>query len=163
MREALVEATATVEQLRDVATSMIGAYLTDLMAGSFMDGMSLEKRLQLHDELHDKLSGLGATADQLRSADVEWRKGISVIYHRIISNEIIRAIEPSDIVTRNQLVSETQSLLDFPNWIAAQPSAFEQFATRHQALTPAVQGWIDDYHHFLQSNELRRRHEFIKG
>lgn len=86
-----------------------------------------------------------------------------MIYHRIISNEIIRAKKTFETASRDQLVSETQGLLDFPNWIVAQPSAYQEFATKHQALTPAVQGWIDDYQHFLQANEIRRRHEFVNG
>jgi hypothetical protein len=161
MRQTIAEAAATVDQLRDIATPMISAFLIDLISGSFMGGISNERRLQLHDELIDKLKALGATEEQLRKAEDGWRKGINVLFHRIIRNQIVEAARPS--TTANQLASEVRTLLDFDNWSVADPKSFEELARKHQVLTPQVQSWIDDYRHFLVANEIRRRDEFVRG
>jgi hypothetical protein len=163
IRDTMAEAAATVDELRELATSMIAAFLTDLIGGSFMGAVSLEKRLQLHDELLEKLKALGLKNDQLRNVDEDWRKGISIVFHRIITRHISDAADPSDRAAHNQLHSEMQSLLDFSNWTVASPSAYEDFARKNQALTSNVQSWIADYRHFLTSNEIRRRDEFVKG
>ena len=160
MRETLDEAAATVEQLRELATSMTYAVLTDLMAASFMGGMSNETRLKLHDELIDKLGSLGATKDQIKRAESEWRKGIDIMYHRIIGANIITATNLTNTNDQNQLSAAVQALLHFLNWISAPPSEFETLSRNRDILTPEVQRWIDDFRHFRQANETRRRDEF---
>src|SRR5450432_4251121 len=90
MREAVAEAAATIDQLRDLATSTTSAFLTNLIASSFMGGMSNARRFKMHDELMEQLELLGVSTKKLEQADMEWRNGVGIFYHRIISNSIIK-------------------------------------------------------------------------
>ncbi|HUN39075.1 MAG TPA: hypothetical protein VMU81_02165 [Acetobacteraceae bacterium] len=161
MREKIAEAVATVEQLRELATSITTAFLTDLIGSSFMGVMSNDRRLRIHDELIEKLRSLGATDSQINRAEKDWRDGISIVYYRIISNEMQKAANHPTTAEHNKMSSEMQSLVDFRAWKVALPTEYEKFARDHQVLTQEVQSWIDDYRHFLNSNEIRRRSEFV--
>jgi len=161
MREKIAEAAATVEQLRELATSITAAFLTDLIGSSFMGVMSNDMRLRIHDELIENLRSLGATNGQINRAEEEWRKGIGIVYHRIISNEMQKAVKHPNTMAHNKMSSETRALVDFPAWNVASPTEYERFARDHQVLAQDVQSWIDDYRHFLASNEIRRRSEFV--
>ena len=48
MRKAVQEANATIEQLRNVATTSARATITSLMADNFIDAIALKDRLELH-------------------------------------------------------------------------------------------------------------------
>jgi hypothetical protein len=158
MRETIAEANATVEQLREVATTLVSAMLTDMMAGNFMSGMTLGVRLELRDQVMSSLRRIGVSEDQLSRAEAEWRKGIGVTYHRIVAKAIQRAA--GDGKHDPALATEFQELLDFPTWSAPRPVEMESFARKRGVLTEDVQGWIADYRHFLDTNEIRRRGEF---
>jgi hypothetical protein len=91
MRETIAEATATINQLREVTTTMATATLTNMMATTFAGGMSLRKRLELHDQVMQQLESLGVSDEQQRRAQTEWRKGISILYFNVIHRLIRRA------------------------------------------------------------------------
>ncbi|NUO07407.1 MAG: hypothetical protein HUU08_01815 [Candidatus Brocadia sp.] len=50
MKKVVHEANATIEQLRNVATTSARATLASLMADNFIDGMTMKNRLELHDQ-----------------------------------------------------------------------------------------------------------------
>ena len=80
MKRAVAEANATIKQLREVAATSSEVILTDLMAGNFMSGTTLTKRLNLHDQLVENLKEIGASKKQIDKADEMWRKGIGIIW-----------------------------------------------------------------------------------
>ena len=165
MRDTIAEANATVEQLRKIATSMAEAFLTDSMAGNFLSGMPLAKRLRVHDQLVASLEQIGVPNTEIRWADSEWSKGIGVIYHRIIRKVIEETCKEKalDPTSTNRHLTEFQELLDFPNWSAPRPIDIERFCKARGLLVPAVEMWIDDYRHFLETGEIGRRAEFEEG
>jgi hypothetical protein len=163
MRETIAEAAATIDQLRDVATSITSAFLTQLIAGSFMGGMSQRGRFQMHDDLLDQLRSLGVSNERLEQADKGWRLGVGVIYHSIIETKIMRDATPSNSIRQNAIAQALAKLLDFPNLQASTPEAYERLAREHDLLTPNVQPWIDDYRHFVRTNEIRRLEKFYRG
>lgn len=59
MRKAVLDANATIEQLRDVATTSARATITSLMADNFIDSITLKNRLELHDQSEEKNYSLG--------------------------------------------------------------------------------------------------------
>jgi hypothetical protein len=160
MRETIAEAAATIDQLRDVATSITSAFLTQLIAGSFMGGMSQRSRFQMHDDLLDQLKSLGVSEERLQQSDAGWRLAVGVIYHSIIETKIMRDATPADSIRQNGIAQAFAKLLDFPNLQASSPEVYERFARDHDVLTPNVQPWIDDYRHFVRTNEIRRLEEF---
>jgi hypothetical protein len=83
-------------------------------AGNFGAGMPLGKRLELYDQLMEQLGKLGISDEQRRRATTEWRRGIHVIYQRIIAR-IPQAqgkprLQPVELQT---LRNEFNALLDF--------------------------------------------------
>ncbi|MGV1098718.1 hypothetical protein ACUUL3_04825 [Thiovibrio sp. JS02] len=123
MKKAVAEANATVEQLREVAATSAKAILTDLMAGNFMDGMTLEKRLELHDQVIASLKGIGASENQIRNADEMWKRGIGIVFHRGIRVAIEGRENPHQVNAKAEkhvldASKEFQSLLQFSEWKA---------------------------------------------
>jgi hypothetical protein len=160
MKETIAEANATINQLREVTTTMATATLTNMMATNFMGGMSLRKRLELHDQLIQQLQNLGVSDDQQRSAQTEWRKGMSILYFNVVLRAAINGRAPEDT---NMISSEYHSLLDFPNWQAPTSGMLTRFCEQRNLLNAEVRQWIDDYQQFLNTGEIRRQGEFLSA
>jgi hypothetical protein len=164
MREKIEEATATLNQLRAVATSMATATLTDLISGEFQVGMSLAKRLELHDTLMEQLQALGVSDEQRERVAEYWRKGICLIYGRIIDRLAGKKAE-----TRlgrgeeyNKLVPELNALFDFRRWEPASPARVKDVYEKHGLLSPEISEWLGHYQHYLDTAEIRRRDQFVE-
>ncbi|CAG35144.1 hypothetical protein [Desulfotalea psychrophila] len=167
MKEKVDEASATIEQLRNVAVANSEATLTDLIAGNFIDGMSQAKRLQIHDNIICALRQIGATDAQIENAEKDWKKGITVIYHRIIRRVVMGREQASVInskTTENQnaAASEMQDLLDFDNWMAPSPHQIEMILKKYSVRSSEINFWVSDYKHFLECNEIRHGDQFVK-
>jgi hypothetical protein len=99
--------------------------------------------LKLHDQIMAALETIDATNEQKRDAEEGWRKGIAVIYHRILREQIIQAVKqksPADIGIADQCGREFGALLDFNNLEAPRPHEVERVCMGRDALTPEVRG-----------------------
>jgi hypothetical protein len=138
MRETIAEANATLEQLRAVATSMATATLTDLMAGHFQVGMSFAKRLELHDMLMEQLKALGVSDEQRERVAEYWRKGIGVIYWRIIAplaeNKAVAVLGPGE--EYRKFWTELHAMFDISTFEAPRGAQLEALWNMHGLLTP---------------------------
>ena len=157
MREAIAEAVATLDQLRELATALSGAVLTDLMAGNFMDGMKLATRLNLHDQVIASLEKIGVSNAQKASAEEEWRKGISITYHRAIKKAIE---EDRNLEGAAAIANEFQNTLRFEHWSALSPDEVDEFLHEKGVTSREARAWVDDYRHFVRTNEIRNRERF---
>lgn len=163
--DAITQANATVEQLRDLAAAVSQVTLTELMSSSFFDGATLATRLSLHDKLLATLKKLDLSSAQMEEADSNWRKGIGVIYHRIIHHHLEQRKErnhrnfeaPKEAL---EAAKDFQTLLKFEEWAAPAPGAMEAFINERNLMTSELQEWIDDYKHFLACGEIRRVDKF---
>lgn len=167
MRETVIEAHATVDQLRTVAAVTAKASLTDLMSSNFMSGTTLKTRLDLHDSVIAALKSIGASDSAVRDADEMWRRGIGVTYHRAILKRIQQQTTrrtDNDPVSdeKRRAPNEFQELLDFENWLAPTPNVIRAFLTSKDLMTPEISLWIDDYEHFIGTGEIRRRDQFVR-
>lgn len=165
MKEKIEEASATIDQLREVATINSEATLTDLMAGGFMGGMSLKKRLELHDSIIDALKGIGASDLQLSSAESDWRKGVCIIYQRAIRQAVEQRQEPNRINTnateeQKKAGAEIHELQNFEKWETPSPSQIRNVLKKHNINSESADHWVNEYEHFLENNEIRNRTEF---
>lgn len=166
MKQKLQEASATIEQLRNVAVTSSEATLTDLMAGSFMGGMTLEKQLDLHDKVINALHEIGASSEQIEKAETDWNKGVSIIYHRAIMKAVEERKHPNQINTQatdeqKAAGKEIQDLLDFKNWAVPTPHQIRTVLDKYNISSEDADKWIGDYEHFLQNKEIRNREEFV--
>jgi len=167
MREQLREAAATIEQLRKIAAVTSEATLTDLMAGSFMGSMTLKKRLELNDKIIESLKEIGATEEQIKKVELDWRKGISIIYHRTIQHVVEQRKDPNQInpnapEAAKKAGHEIQELLDFEKWAVPTPHQIKIVLERHKIKSPEVEEWVSDYDHFLKTNEIRNKERFVQ-
>jgi hypothetical protein len=166
--EAINQATATVDQLRALATTVAQVTLTDLMSSNFMDGATLATRLSLHDKLLGTLKNLGVTSEQIAEADENWRRGIGVIYHRIIRHELGQRKSKNNVNFDAPKESQDAAhafldLVKFDEWKVPTPAEMESFINGRGLMTPELQAWVDDYRYFLTHWKLRRVEEFAKG
>jgi len=167
MKETIREATASIENLQKVATVTSKATLTDLMAGGFMGGMRLEKRLELHDEVIESLKEIGASQEQLAEAESDWKKGIAIVYHRAIRKAVEERKHPNRVnpeasEAQKNAGKEIKDLLDFENWAVPSPHQIKVILKKYNIDSTQVNKWIEDYDHFLKTNDIRNREEFIK-
>lgn len=167
MKRAVAEANATIKQLREVASTSSEVILTDLMSGSFFDGITLETRLNLHDKVIQNLKEIGASKKQIDKADDMWRRGIGIIFHRGIRCALEGRKTPHqtnmDAEKHIQDASrEFNKLLKFEEWKAATPNEMRKFIEEKNAMNSDVDELLKDYSEFLKSGELRRRDVFVK-
>lgn len=165
MKEKIEEASATIDQLREVATTNSEATLTDLIAGSFMGSMSLKKRLELHDSIIEALKGIGASESQILTAENDWKKGINIIYQRAIRQAVEEREDPSVINTKateeqKKACSEIQELQNFDKWETPSPSQIRTILKKYKIESNSVDKWVCDYEHFLDNNEIKNREDF---
>lgn len=166
MKRAVEEANATIEQLREVAATSSEAILTDLMAGNFMDGTTLEKRLELHDRLIGNLEGIGASEQQIKNADEMWRRGISIIFFRGIRAAIESRKKSSQLNTEADkhildTSREFQNLLQFKEWQAPSSTDLREFIENKGVMNPEVDELLKDYSEFENTGKFRHRDVFI--
>ena len=167
MKEKIEEANATIEQLRDIAASTTGATLTDMMAGRFMGGMSFSKMLNIHDSLTESLHSIGIPPEKISEIENDWRKGISIIYYNAIQGAVERRekkgqINPNATDEEKATIGELKELLEFETWTVPAPGIIRKVLIRHNIENDIASLWIEDYEHFLNNNEIRRRDEFVK-
>ncbi len=166
MKRAVEEANATIEQLREVASTVTEAVLTDLMAGNFMDGTTLTTRLELHDHLLSNLRKIGASARQIAKADDMWKKGISVIFHRGIRAALEGRKKPCELnIEAGELVLQAsrdfQQLINFDDWGVPSSAELRKFVETKNVMNPEVDELLKDYSIFEESDEFRRRDVFV--
>jgi len=167
MKEQIREADATIKQLREISAVSSEATLTNLMAGSFMGGMKSEKRFELHDKIIDSLKKIGANQDQINEIESDWKKGITIIYHRIIQDTVEQRKNPNQINAEapeeaRKAGHEIEELLDFKNWVAPTPQQIKSVLEKYNIKSPEAEEWISDYDHFLKTGEIRNKEKFIQ-
>jgi len=167
MKRAVEEANATIEQLREVAATSSEAILTDLMAGNFMSGTTLKKRLDLHDQLIRNLKDIGASEKQIRKADAMWKRGIGIIFHRGIRVALEGRENPHQVNTKAEkhvleASKQFQNLLKFEEWKTPSSDELREFVNTKGVMNPEVDELLKDYSEFEKSGNFRRRDVFFK-
>ena len=144
------EANATIEQLRNVATTSARATITSLMANNFIDDFALKNQLELHDQLISNLEKIGASKQQIGEADEMWKRGVGVIYHRGIENKLDRSA-----------AQEFQSLLKLDEWKAPSSGEIEKFIESKGLMNQELKDLIDEYKYFESTGTIRRKELFF--
>jgi len=167
MKRAVEEANATIEQLREVATTSSEVILTDLMAGNFFSGTTLKTRLDLHDQMIENLKDIGATDNQIGKADKMWKKGVSLIFHRGIHKALEGREHPSEINIKAEphvleASKEFQDLLKFEEWETPSSDSLRLFIEKRNVMNPLVDELLKDYSKFEQTGIFRRKDVFVK-
>ncbi len=146
MKKVVHEANATIEQLRNIATTSARATITSLMADNFIDGMTLKNQLELHDQLISNLEKIGASKQQIEEADEMWKRGVGVIYYRGIRAKLDRPA-----------AQEFQGLLKFDKWKAPSSGETEKFIESKGLMNQELKDLIDEYKYFESTGTIRRK------
>ena len=167
MKDQIREADATIKQLKEISAVSSEATLTNLMAGSFMAGMTLEKRLELHDKIIGSLKEIGVSQYQIDKVESDWGKGISIIYYRTIKNAVEQRKNPNEInpaasEEAQKAGHEIENLLDIKNWAAPTPQQIRNVIEKYNIKSPEAEEWIRDYEHYLKTGEMRNREKFVQ-
>jgi hypothetical protein len=164
MKKVVAEANATIDQLRKVATTSAEATLTDLMAGSFFDGITFETRLKLHDQVISSLKEIGAPKAQIEAADEMWRRGIGVIYHRGIRAALEGRTKPDQKNAKpdKQVLDSFQDLLKFEEWRAPSAKDMRQFIQQKGLMKPHLDELLNDCEAFEKTGILKRPEVLVK-
>lgn len=151
MKKVVHEANATIEQLRNVATTSARATITSLMADNFIDAIALKDRLELHDQLISNLEKIGVSKQQIEEADEMWKRGVGVIYHRGIRAKLDRSAS-----------QEFQGLLKFDEWKAPSSGEIEKFIESKGLMNQELKDLIDEYKYFESTGTIRRKELFFE-
>lgn len=169
MTEKIKEADAVVVQLQRIAAALAEVTLTDLMASNFMGGLPLKEKVDFRDRLVASLKTLGLSNSEIDDVEAMWRQGIGIIYHRAIGNAAAERTHPSKLGTKelsdeviNEAFQQFNKLIDIKSsWQSPLPAKYEEFLKEHNLLNDAAQAWIDDYRHYIEYGEIRRRDLFV--
>lgn len=169
MREKIDEADASLSQLRQIAKGLAEITLTDLMASNFWAGLPLNRKLDFHDELMEKLEHLGVTGSDREKTEEMWRKGMGIIYHRAISYVAAERENKHTLSKKEQTnekfraaIDKLDGLIDIKKgWDSPTPAQYEKFLSENGLMNKEAQAWIDDYRHYLETGEIRRRDLFV--
>jgi hypothetical protein len=166
MKKELEQAKATVEQLQDIAITTSEATLTNLMASSFMGGMTLRQKIGLHDKIIKTLKNIDVESEKVNKSEEIWRKGIALIYHRYIRVRTALYKSPHTVnfnapENNKRAGEELEKLLDFSNWIAPSPEKIREVLNKHNIELDEVNNLVDDYAYFLKYNEVRDLEGFL--
>lgn len=156
MREVISEANASLEQLREVATTFTDAALTDLSEGIFLGGLPAENRLDYHPKMIESLQKIGASKEQIKRAEAGWRNVVGKLYW----GRLKKISKVSGLANYGGPGHELVEL--GRSGVAPTPEALEQALDSLSLLTSEARGWINDYRHFLATNEIRRRDELLR-
>lgn len=167
MRAQLIEAQATIVQLRKVASTIADASITGTMAGYFVEGLNLEKRFELRDKLVGLLTELGVNAAEIRRMHEYWNKGVAALYFNAICDEVqeIKKSQASDTTAQENYDAVHTELLDAfdaENWTAPSPSRVKQLLSKYSVSSESIAKLLGDYSHFHSNREVRDPAELFK-
>jgi hypothetical protein len=167
MKEKIEEAEKVLQQLRESATVNAHSTLTDLGAGSMMGGMRTDRRLEIHNNIISNLREIGCSEEQVAWAERDWKKVMNIYYCNFIKQLVEErtsphTVNPNASENRKQAHKELKELEDFGKWEMPSPNQIRSVLSRHSVQDEAVDGWVEDYEHYLNTNEIRRVDEFIK-
>lgn len=161
MREAIQKASATVDQLQELATVSASAQLHQLAHSFFAWGNS--NRIELvnrRNEIVQTLRKLQVEEAAINAAQAQWRKGVSCVYHRYVLHYLTRADARNgvnlDASALSASLKEVQAAFHFDTWTAAGPDQLQRLLQQHGVFTDELKQWIDDYRSFLETGEIRR-------
>ena len=166
MKRAVEEANATVEQLRQVAATSAEVMLTDLMASNFMSGVSLEKRMELHDRTIKNLKEIGASTKQIKKVDHMWQKGLKVIFYR----GILKTIEEEKKRQKNNsdeeihyihVLQDFRALFDGKTWRVPSATKLRELCEKRKVINSKIDELLKDYEEFEKSGKFRRKYVFL--
>jgi hypothetical protein len=167
MKEKIEEAEKVLRQLREAVTVNAHATLTDLGAGSMSGGMRTDRRLEIHKNIISNLKEIDCTDEQVARAERDWKKVMNIYYCGFITQLVEERTSPhlknfNTSGSRKKAYNELKELEDFGKWKMPSPEQIRSVLSRHSVQDEAVDGWVDDYEHYLETNEVRRVDEFIK-
>ena len=130
-----------------------------------MGGVDLKTRLDLNDRIINSLVEIGVSEENIKEAKKMWSKGIGVIYHRGIRNALEDRTHPDKLnVKASQELRETSKQLfemsNFSQWEVPSADEMESFINEKGFMNDTVRELINDYRHFLETGNIRRRSVF---
>lgn len=155
------DATATLEDLRSLATRVTEVTLTELINSYFLGGSSLQKRISMHDDLLETLKQLGASNTQVHEADTHWRKRIQLLYLQIIQACIAKKKELAHVNTSAPLTSQEASkkfgeLFNIELLEIITPQKVTDFINEQSLMTDKIKEWIEDYSNYVTTGKINR-------
>lgn len=160
MRETIRDASATLDQLRKVASSIANNSLTQLAYSEFISGMPLKEKITVQKELIQQLEAAGLSEEDISFSNQGWKKGISSIYHLKIAPHIDERNHPFQINSKTSperlAAREEFDSVGGNLGRTRSPSEMKDFLKKHEISSKDVDAWISDYEHFLDTGEIRR-------
>lgn len=168
LKQAISEAHATVEQLRTLGAGLSDATLSLLIATEFMDGMNVKSKFELHRKIIDCLVALGASKEQIHASQVNWLKGVSVMYLRVIRQQIEgrESFSRANFDASAEALAASKEIFELSNfevWYVPSPEEMRAVLERHGLINKDANGWIDDYDVFLKTSSIPRLDSFLSA
>ena len=116
----------------------------------------------------ENLEQLGVTGSDREKTEAMWRQGMGIIYNRAISRAAAERKEKQQLSEKEKTneefrvaISKLNDLMDLQKgWDSPTPAECEKFLSENGLMNEEAQAWIDDYRHYLETGEIRRRDLF---
>ena len=157
MQKVVDEAYASIAQVREITCATAEVSLSHLIESCFWGNLSFNKKLNLHDNLIDKLKNIKATDQQIQNVNKIWNKGILIIYHRGLKNQIKQDFNPSQ-----EIIDEFDRLQNFELFEIKSLDIHKNFILDKGLINDKIEHLLNDFKYFEQTNEILNKDEFIK-
>lgn len=162
LQQVVNEANATVSQLKELAKVTAESTLSTIMEGNFFDGMTLARRLELHDSIISQLKIIGVADDEIEKVEHYWSLGVGVLYHRGIRKSLESSkLQLSSSMDITNEIREFQSLLDFENWKVPNSNELLEFLNQKNLINVDIQELLIDFAFYEKNRVIRRREIFV--
>lgn len=165
MKDKIIEATATISQLKKVSLAQSKTMLTNMMASSFLGNMPFKNKLILHDDVIRSLSEIGIDDEEINRIDEMWQKGICIHYLNVIraTLENHKVGEVANQGTSKEIMKvsdEINEMLDFPTWTVPSPEKIESYINSKEMMNPKIKECIEDYKYYFENRQIKRKDIF---
>lgn len=164
LKDALIEAHATVEQLRNLAVDMTKTTLALMAPGTTF---SIRRRFDYHRDAIDHLKALGVNDVDIALAEEEWKKAVTLIYIRIFYF-VVGVNKPGHMpnaeapLNRRLASDEIGLLTDYEQSKCPSPDAIKIVLNKHGVDDPQVLKWVGYYEEYLKSGKVSELDEFCR-
>lgn len=111
MKEVINEANATLKELQEIASTTSEVSLYQLTESQFFGNFSFSKRLEIHDQLIDKLKAINIKDEQIKEIEKVWNKGILLNYKNKITEEAQGLFDT--VQEKNKIHENLSKLINF--------------------------------------------------
>lgn len=146
MKEVINEANATLKELQEIASTISEVSLYQLTESRFSGNFSFRKKLEIHDQLIDKLKAINIKDEQIEKIEKVWNKGILLTYKNQITKEAQGLFDEVEEI--NAIHEKLSKLINFKELEMENSINFRKVLKENNAINDTINILLDELQEF---------------